>query len=330
MSHDQNFKNLLLDYPLDALRLFAADEAGDLSDQVQITPIRQEQLKSRLGHRFRELDCPLRVDWPDGRREAILFALEEETEPQRFSIHRLIHYCVDLAELCKTDRIVPVVIFLRPGTYPEQLQLGTRKKTYLDFSYTACHLASWDYTDYYASDNIVARLNLFNMACAQTPRLQIYDQSLRGLFTLEPDPKKREKYVDFIDIYANLSEQERILYEQDYLMEEPQMTSFKEWFRAQGMEQGREQGMEQGREQGMRQGMRQGMKQGMKQGRQQGIADMLLGQLAVKFGQTPSQAVRTRVAQADPDTLRRWSERILSAHSVQEVFASGTQHTTAN
>jgi len=84
------------------------------------------------------------------------------------------------------------------------------------------------------------------------------------------------------------------------------MTSFKEWFR----EQGREQGWE--------------------QGRQQGIADMLLDQLTIKFGQPPSHALRTQVTQADPDTLRHWSERILSAHSVQEVFASGTHRTATH
>ncbi len=132
----------------------------------------------------------------------------------------------------------------------------------------------------------------------------MYDQSLRGLFALESDPKKREKYVDFIDIYANLSEQKRIQYGQEYLTEESRMTSFKTWLRDQGWQQG------------------------MQQGRQQGVADMLLGQLAVTFGQTPSQAVHTHVIQADTDTLRRWSERILSARSAQEVFASGTHPAT--
>ena len=34
---------------------------------VKIVPIRQEQLKERLGERFRELDVPLLVEWPDGR-----------------------------------------------------------------------------------------------------------------------------------------------------------------------------------------------------------------------------------------------------------------------
>ncbi len=35
----------------------------------------------------------------DVRREALLFVLKEETEPRHFSIHRLAHYCLDLADL---------------------------------------------------------------------------------------------------------------------------------------------------------------------------------------------------------------------------------------
>ena len=75
-SHDQNFKNLILDYPRQALELFAASEASHFGQHVRITPIRQEQLKSRLGDRFRELDVPLLIEWPDGRNEALLFVLE--------------------------------------------------------------------------------------------------------------------------------------------------------------------------------------------------------------------------------------------------------------
>lgn len=113
MSHDQNFKNLILDYSRQALEFFAAAEAQALSDGARILPVRQEQLKERLGERFRELDTPLLVEWPDGRREALLFVIEEDTQAERFSIHRLAHYCLDLAELFDTERVVPVVIFLR-------------------------------------------------------------------------------------------------------------------------------------------------------------------------------------------------------------------------
>lgn len=71
--HDQNFKNLILDYPVQSLEFFAGKEAGSDLSEARIIPIRQEQLKERLGDRFRELDTPLLVEWPDGRREAILF-----------------------------------------------------------------------------------------------------------------------------------------------------------------------------------------------------------------------------------------------------------------
>ncbi|MDX9707181.1 MAG: hypothetical protein RBT86_06325, partial [Azospira sp.] len=53
--HDQNFKNLILDYPRQALAFFAPEEAGDIDETTRITPIRQEQLKKRLGDRFHEL-----------------------------------------------------------------------------------------------------------------------------------------------------------------------------------------------------------------------------------------------------------------------------------
>ncbi len=122
--HDQNFKNLILDYPREALAFFAKDEAiADLSE-ARIIPIRQEQLKDRLGDRFRELDVPLLVEWPDGNREAILFVLEEETQTNRFSIYRLAHYCLDLAELMETDRVIPIGIFLNTGTRKDRLRLG--------------------------------------------------------------------------------------------------------------------------------------------------------------------------------------------------------------
>ncbi len=64
---------------------------------------------------------PPLVEWPDDRRAALLFVLEEETEPSRFSIHRLAHYCLELSELYGTERVVPVVIFLREArNLPEQ------------------------------------------------------------------------------------------------------------------------------------------------------------------------------------------------------------------
>ena len=87
VSHDQNFKNLVVDYPREALAFFAPGEAPRAGEPTRIVPVREEQLKDHLGDRFRRLDAPLLVEWEDGRREAVLFAVEEETDPRRFSPH---------------------------------------------------------------------------------------------------------------------------------------------------------------------------------------------------------------------------------------------------
>ena len=108
-SHDQNFKNQILDYPLQAVAFYAAEQAQALDQKPRIVPVRQEQLKKRLGDRFRELDTPLMLEWPNGERAAILFLFEEESQSSRFSIHRLAHYCLDILTRNKVSEHHPEI-----------------------------------------------------------------------------------------------------------------------------------------------------------------------------------------------------------------------------
>ena len=303
MSHDQNFKNLIVDYPRESIAFFAAVESGSVDRGARILPIREEQLKERLGERFRELDVPLLVEWPDGRRAALLFVFEEETEPKRFSIHRLAHYCLDLADLCGTDRVVPVVIFLHPGRYATRLRLGSENTAYLDFHCLDCALFALRAREHLDSRNLVARLNLPNMAYAPEDKLEVYASAVRGLRELESDPERRLKYLDFIDIYAALDENERILYTQRYPQEAADMSGFAQRFIEKGIEKGIEQGIEKGIEQGV----------------QRGEARMLLSLLRLRFGELPD-AMQQRIESADADTLLRWSERVLTARTLAEIL----------
>jgi hypothetical protein len=291
MSHDQNFKNLILDYPLQALRFFASEEAGEWLAGAKVVPVRQEQLQERLGERFRELDVPLLVEWPDGRREALLFVLEEESDASRFSIHRLAHYCLDLAELFQTDRVVPVVIFLR-GTAPRyRLELGGERHRFLDFSYLACELATLPYEDYRDSDNIVARVNLPNMRFDPERKVETYAYAARGLIELEEDSERRLKYLDFIDIYAHLDDNERERYQREYPDEAEIMSSFSERF------------IQQGEEIGVR----------------KGEAKVLLNLLQLKFGEVPQAFIR-RIDEANASALLQWSGAVLTANRLEDVF----------
>ena len=295
MEHDQNFKNLILDYLRDSIELFAANEASGIQSKARIVSIREEQLKDRLGDRFRELDIPLLVEWPDGQRQAILFALEEEIDPNRFSIHRLAHYCWDLSELYNTDRVVPAVVFLRKGSNQTQLTLGGDSLNYLEFRFLFCSLPELPYEEYRDSENIVALLNLPNMNYKLEDRVDVYAHALRGLRDKEPRLDKFVKYIDFIDIYANLDKKELELFYQKYPEEGEIMTTFVERYRNEGKQEGMQEGM------------------------QKGEVQVLIRQLSQKFGKIPEDK-RRKIESADSETLLKWSERVLTANSLDEVL----------
>jgi len=287
MDHDQNFKNLILDYPREALAFLAEAEARAITPDVRITPVRQEQLKERLGERFRELDVPLLVEWPDGSHGALVFIIEEESDPRRFSVHRLVHYCTDLSELLQTRRIVPVVVFLRGGPADRGLSLGSDQDTYLRFHFLSVDLAALPFRRYRDSDNIVARLNLPNMNYEPAEKVEVYAAAVKGLVTLEPNPELQLKYADFIDIYAALDDNERQEYERDHPAEAQIMSGT----------------FQRAREEGER----------------RGEALALTRQMQRKFGDLPDGA-RRRVESADSDTLLEWLDRILTAESIDEVM----------
>ena len=306
VSHDQNFKNLILDYPREALAFFAPIEAPGPGDDVRIVPARQEQLKERLGDRYRELDVPLLVEWRDGRRDAVLFALEEESDRRRFSPHRLAHYCLDLAELFGTDRVVPVAIFLRAGPASGPLALGTERRTYLAFDHLVLSLAELRAEDWRDSGNLVARVNLPNMRI-ETDRVDVYARAMRGLLELEPDGDRRAKYTEFIDIYAALTDNEFRRYQREHPEESSTMAGV--------IQRAREEGMQQG----MQQGMQRGMQRGMEQGRVEGERAVLERLLRRRFGRLPPATAR-RLDRASPADLEAWAENVLDAGTLDEVF----------
>lgn len=303
-THDQNFKNLITDYPYQSLKLFAPHEAEHIPSDAKITPIRQEQLKDRLRGHFHELDTPMQVEWPDGKREAVLFLFEEETEPGRFSIHRMARYSLHIGEMMKTDRVVPVVIFLKPGSYPSSLCMGGEWNTYLFFRFVTADLGRIPAEKHMDSDNIVARVNLPNMAYDQNKRLDVYARAQEGLVELEKDFNKRVKYTDFIDYYAKLSEDEFIRYNEEYLpksLQKEEIMGFRQMV------------------------VEKAAKEAAIQARKEGKQEIFRLLLTDRFGSVPVWT-EDRLKKADQKDIERWTRRILNAGSVEDVFDGQTVH----
>ena len=120
-------------------------------------------------------------------------------------------------------------------------------------------------------------------------------RAVRGLSTLEPDPEKQLKYIDFIDIYSALDDNEMEQYKAQYPQEDKTMVSLSERLRAEGMAQGMEKGME-------------------------SVERAVLSrQLQHRFGPLDPQ-IRHRLEAADQQQLELWAERILDADSLADVF----------
>ena len=122
-----------------------------------------------------------------------------------------------------------------------------------------------------------------------------FDEPLLLVPGLERDPEKQLKYIEFVDIYANLDDNERVRYERDYPDEAKTMSSFAERFLQQGIQQGKE------------------------EGKQEGEAVMLLRLLQLKFGDVPP-AIRQEIEHADAQTLLQWSERVLTVTRIEQVI----------
>jgi len=88
----------------------------------------------------------------------------------------------------------------------------------------------------------------------------------------------------------------------------------KEW-----TEEWKQEGLEQGLEQGLEKGLKKGLKKGLRKGRLEGEQRVLFRLLERRFG-TPDATIRHRIEQADDEQLLTWSENLLSADRLEDVF----------
>jgi len=287
-SHDHNFKNLKVDYPLQAIEFFAHEVFPKIEGNPKVMPLRQEQQKDNLADRYRALDTPIKLEWPNGEKAIVVFALEAESNPYEFDVIRLAHYCLDLAKQHKTERVIPVVVFTRAGKYRKDLQLGTEKMTTMQFDFIACQLPQLDYKQWRDSENIVARLTLPLMNYTEEERLEVVHKSTQGLLNLEPSKAFQNKYMPFITHYANLDESDIIEYQQRYPQESEIMLTYTQRLWQDGIEQGE--------------------------------SKLLLKQLKRRFAEKVTRAYEAKLMQASSSEIERWAENILDAKTIEEVF----------
>ena len=221
-SHDQHFKNLIGDYLLQSLKMMLPDLTASWPADVRIVPIRQEQLKARMGDTFRELDIPVAVEFPDQSRKALVIVIEIESKDREEFLYYLSIVCTHVAMLLKTRRIIPVAFYpFRSAPLAESFTLGDDDTDYQVFRCRSCVLGTMQARDYESSKNLVARLCLPLMKHDPAEKLLMVTRAYEALAEFEPDAGKRIKYAEFVGLYADLSKDEETEFREIYVDQSP-------------------------------------------------------------------------------------------------------------
>jgi hypothetical protein len=310
-SYDQLVKQLLVDFPHDALRFFGGKSGREITSATRITLLRQEQISRRLGRGHRIVDALPLVEWPDGSREARVFLIEQKLRPTRAAIYQVAHYLPDVALWLERDRrltdIVPVLIFVKDGRVRARIELGPRADRSLIFKCVVTRIAPMSADRALRSGNLAAAANVMSMRCPKSRKVDLCARAIRLWRRRVRDDDLVRKYCEHIFQCARLGRAERTKLERKVRQEEDAAvnTLFDDL-------------MTRGRREGRQEGLKEGLKEGLTKGRAESILELLRSR---KLAVSPAEQQRI-LRWRDMARLRQWLLRAGTVSSAAELFHS--------
>jgi hypothetical protein len=300
ISHDHNFKNVFQDFPKEALEWILPDIPTQLGPIRSVEFIRQETAKRRLSDAHLSLDMPILFTFE--KDQVLLWIVEFQEDKHRFSIYKLLRYATDLMEKYPDALMIPTVLFTDRTRWRTDVQRQVSSKwggkLFLHFEYIFLKLFDHNARDYYNHRNPLVKILMPKMNYRPEERYEVIRQAYMGLFELAA-PTMFDKYIDFIDVYAEIREDEResLLLE---MTKQEDTVMLAQYIREKGFQDGEIKGEIKGEVKGRR--------------------ILLEHLLARRFGTLPDWG-QERLAHATVEQLDRWGDRVLDAESIQAVLA---------
>src|ERR1700678_3924467 len=89
ISYDQKTKQLVREFPHEALTFYGRDEGRGIPPDATITLLQQEQISEHLGKGHRVVDVLPLITFPDGTREARAFLVEQTSRTGREAVYQV-------------------------------------------------------------------------------------------------------------------------------------------------------------------------------------------------------------------------------------------------
>ncbi len=241
-SHDHNFKNLFADFPTDALKWLLPQAVKIYGPVRGIDFPRQEPQKHHLKDSSLALDMPILFTFDS--QSIILWLVEFQEDKSKFSIYKLLHYKIWMMEAHPQALVIPTVLFTDRKQWRKDvdLRLDTEfaGRLFLHFEYLKIKLFDYNARDYFHSNNPLVRILLPKMNYAPEERIEVIRRAYLGLFELTSS-KLFDKYAYFIDVYANVHQEERKRIYRE-LKETEETLMLYEYIKDKGFQQGLQQG----------------------------------------------------------------------------------------
>ena len=237
-SHDHNFKNLFLDFPRETLEWFFPEVQQNWGQVRKVEFIRQEPKKRKFSEPNLALDMPILFSFEN--QQLLLWLVEFHEDKAKFSIYKLLRYTTDLMESYPQALVIPIVLFTDRTKWRKdvlrKLETKFNDRLFLHFEYVFVKLFDFNACDYYNINNPVVKILLPKMNYKKDERIEVIRHAYSGLFQLA-FRMLFDNYVDFIDVYAEVSKQEQQnLYHE--IIQHKETAMLAQYIRKKGMQQG--------------------------------------------------------------------------------------------
>ena len=293
MGHDQLVKDFLHAFMREFLELFYPDVAGRLKFET-LEFLGTELFTDFSEGAVREVDVVARLETHDGSPELILVHIEVQSKPEANFGVRMFQYYALLGHRFQLP-VFPVVVHIRggpDGRTEEVHRVSLFDQEQLVFRYHNVGLAHLDAREYLRDAHPVAAALAALMKRGSSEPATLRARMMREVAEGSLDEARRFLLVNFIETYFELSAQQSKRYEQ--------LLSRKEFQTVQDVEMTWADRMKE-------------------EGRVEGKRDVLLRQLAAKFGPLPAETTAHLRALDSVEELDRLLGRLLTASTLEDL-----------
>jgi predicted transposase/invertase (TIGR01784 family) len=259
--------------------------------------------------------------WVEDRRADLVMRVEE---PEQYLLHieiqntnedtmpiRMLRYCCEMISVYPQIDIRQYVVYIGRSSLR---MANTIHKNGLDYRYTLIDMRQIDCQHFLTQNNPDALVLAILCDFKDQPTRFIVREILHRLDHLcEENLGQFRDYFTMLEILSHNRNLQQIVKEEQEMLSTIKLSELPSY------EIGLERGLQDGLQQGFQQGIQQGLKNGLSQGMQQGIMTILIRNLEQRFGMLP-QELQDRITQADIATLLRWSDMLLAAKYLEDIF----------